>query len=56
MGDGSWMNKPGWGSTIMGGDFMEIISGIHKNDITVEGTFRLNLVSNTDTLNPGGSQ
>jgi len=56
MGDGTWMNKPGWGSTIMGGAFMETISGVHKNDITVEGSFRLNLVSTTDTLNPGGTQ
>jgi len=56
MGDGSWNNKPGWGSTIMGGDFSETISGVHKNDIVVQGTFRLNLVSTTDSLNPGGTK
>ena len=54
-GDGTWMNKPGWGSSIMGGVFRETISGVHKNDIATEGTFRLNLVSTTDSLNSGGT-
>ncbi|PIE90775.1 MAG: hypothetical protein CR997_03885 [Acidobacteria bacterium] len=56
MDDGSWSNKPGWGSTIMGGTFTETITGLHKNDIAVSGTFRLKLVSSTEELNAGGAK
>jgi len=54
-GDGTWLNKPGWGSSIMGGTFKETISGVHKNDIATQGVFRLQLVSTTDSLNVGGT-
>ena len=43
--------RPGWGDTEVGGVFRETISGLHKNDIAVEGIFRLRRVSYTPNLN-----
>ena len=43
--------RPGWGDTEVGGIFRETISGLHKNDIAVEGIFRLRRVSYTPVLN-----
>jgi hypothetical protein len=43
--------KPGWGDSEVGGIFRETISGLHKNDIGVEGVFRLYRVSYTPVLN-----
>ncbi len=42
--------KPGWGDTQIGGIFRETISGLHKNDVGVEGIFRLRRVSYTPVL------
>jgi hypothetical protein len=43
--------KPGWGDIEMGGIFRETITGLHRNDIAVEGVFRLRRVSYTPVLN-----
>lgn len=43
--------RPGWGDTEVGGVFRETISGLHKNDIAVEGIFRLRRVSYAPNLN-----
>ena len=43
---------PGWGRTLLEGEYTEVISGLHKTDITVKGDFTLNRVSDVDLLNP----
>lgn len=40
----------GWGSTVLGGTYTETISGIHKELITLSGTFELNRASEVGTL------
>jgi hypothetical protein len=40
----------GWGSTVVGGTYAEIITGLHKLPLTVAGTFQLRRVSETGTL------
>lgn len=40
----------GWGSSILGGTYTETISGLHKETITVSGTFELQQASGIDTL------
>jgi len=44
-------NPPGWGSTIVGGTFQEVLTGLHKNAIVVSGQFQLKRLSNVTTLN-----
>jgi len=44
-------NPPGWGYSVVGGVYRETLSGLHRRDITVEGTFRLQLASMNDELN-----
>ncbi len=39
----------GWGSTVIGGTYREIISGIHKDPLQVDGTFELRRASDIDT-------
>lgn len=52
LGDPEGKNlKPGWGDTDVGGFFRETITGLHKNDISVEGIFRLRRMSYTPVLN-----
>jgi hypothetical protein len=36
---------PGWGSTVLGGTYTEVVTGLHKQSITVNGTFQLRRVS-----------
>jgi hypothetical protein len=40
----------GWGSSVIGGTYAETITGIHKNPITVSGTFELRRASEIGTL------
>ena len=40
----------GWGATVIGGKYRETISGVHKNDIHVSGTFELRRASETGVL------
>jgi len=44
---------PGWGDLRAGGMFRETIHGIHRDDIRVEGTFRLERVSTVSILDDG---
>jgi hypothetical protein len=49
-GEGS---TAGWGDTDVGGVYREVLTGVHKDDINVEGSFRLHRVSRTGVLNDG---
>ena len=40
----------GWGSSVIGGTYAETITGIHRNPITVSGTFELRRASEIGTL------
>ena len=40
-----------FGSNQMGGTYSETISGLHRNDIVVEGAFVLNRISVASVLN-----
>lgn len=40
----------GWGSSVIGGTYTETISGLHKESITVSGTFELQHASDIGTL------
>jgi hypothetical protein len=43
---------PDFGYHRLGGSYVETIAGLHKNNITLVGTFLLNRVSNETELNP----
>lgn len=51
--DPEQLNLPGWGYDIKGGTYRETIAGVHRNNIVVEGTFRLTRVSDVLELNDG---
>jgi len=51
--DPEGLDVPGWGSDILGGTYEEKITGVHQNEIYVQGRFRLNRVSDVGTLNDG---
>jgi len=42
----------GWGSSVIGGTYGEVVSGLHKQSITLTGTFELRRASELGTLNP----
>lgn len=42
---------PGWGETLVGGNFEESITGLHKNTIFTSGKFRLRRISAVPVLN-----
>lgn len=42
---------PGWGDSLLGGEFEGAISGLHRNTIFTSGTFRLRRVSAVPVLN-----
>lgn len=44
---------PGWGDNRMGGVYRESIQGVHRDELMVEGIFRLNHVSRVAVLNDG---
>jgi hypothetical protein len=45
------LEKPGWGDIEMGGIYNETITGLHKQDIKVQGFFRLRRATVTPVLN-----
>lgn len=47
------LQLPNWGYDLIGGTYKETISGVHRNDIYVQGTFRLTRVSDVLELNDG---
>ena len=49
--DPEQLDLPNWGYDIIGGIYKEKISGVHQNDIYVQGTFRLTKVSDVAKLN-----
>ncbi|MBN2452361.1 MAG: hypothetical protein JXR77_18385 [Lentisphaeria bacterium] len=49
-------NPPTWWDTEVGGWYEETVHGIHKADITVKGTFRLERVSHVAALNGGAKR
>jgi hypothetical protein len=46
----SGVSAAGWGSTSIGGNYTEVIRGLHKQDLTVTGTFVLRRASEFGTL------
>ena len=40
----------GWGSTVLGGTYAETITGVHKDPLTVSGTFELRRVSELGSI------
>jgi hypothetical protein len=44
------MSSVGWGTTVLGGSYAETISGLHKQAITVGGTFLLRRVSEIGSI------
>ncbi len=40
----------GWGSTFIGGNYTEVIKGLHKEDLVITGTFVLRRASENGTL------
>jgi hypothetical protein len=49
--DPNGFQLPGWGDTQLGGKYREVITGIHKSPIHIEGTFRLQRASRVGKLN-----
>ena len=49
--DPTGVTPPGWGSTVLGGEYHESITGLHKNAIFTSGVFRLHRVSAVPVLN-----
>jgi hypothetical protein len=47
---GSTASATGWGSSVIGGTYSEVLSGLHKNNITVGGTFELRRASELGIL------
>jgi hypothetical protein len=45
-------NPPDWGDTVVGGTYRETLTGLHRNDIVSQGTFRLRRVADMSVLNP----
>ncbi len=41
---------PGWGSTVIGGTYQEIVTGLHSSAIQLDGTFELRRASEIGTL------
>jgi len=48
--DFSKENSIGWGDTVLGGKYEEIIHGLHKDSIQVEGSFRIQKVSSISQI------
>jgi hypothetical protein len=43
---------PGWGSQTIGGTYRETIAGLHRQPLTVQGTFLLSHAARATTINP----
>jgi len=52
-GDPDQLTLAGWGDNQLGGVYRERISGLHKNDLYLQGTFRLHRASEVAVLNDG---
>lgn len=48
--DGSYVS--GWGSTVLGGNYQESITGLHRRTLQVRGTFEMRRVSEVSSLVP----
>ena len=44
------VNDPGFGATVLGGTYTEVITGLHKNSIALEGVFLIHRLSDIATL------
>ena len=44
------VSSVGWGSTVLGGDYSEVFSGLHRDALIVSGTFTLRRVSEIGTI------
>ena len=42
---------PEWGNDVIGGDYEETITGLHRDPLNAKGTFRLRRLATTPTLN-----
>ncbi|MEM9530888.1 MAG: hypothetical protein AAGA23_08210 [Pseudomonadota bacterium] len=42
---------PDWGDSLMGGEYLETITGLHKNPIFLSGDFRISRISDVTLLN-----
>jgi hypothetical protein len=42
----------GWGSSVIGGTYGEVVSGLHKQSVAITGTFELRRASELGILNP----
>ena len=40
----------GWGNSVIGGNYTEVIAGLHRDPITVTGTFRLRRASENGSI------
>ncbi len=52
-GDPDQLTMAGWGDSQLGGVYRERILGLHKNDLYLQGTFRLHRASEVPVLNDG---
>ena len=43
-------SSSGWGSSVIGGNYSEILDGLHKNSLEVSGTFSFSRISEIGTL------
>ena len=44
------LTDPGWGSTLLGGDYNETLTGLRTTPVSVTGTFLLHRISSVPTL------
>ena len=49
--DPDGIDNPAWGSDLLGGEYSEELTGLHRNSIFVSGTFRMRRVSSVESLN-----
>ena len=46
------LSAPDYGENVMAGSYREVLEGLHKRNLVVTGTFRLNRISTIGELNP----
>ena len=47
------LSLPNWGDDLLGGVYHERVSGVHQNDIFVQGRFELRHIIDVPVLNDG---
>jgi hypothetical protein len=47
------LGLPEWGYELIGGNYTEVLSGVHVRDIYMSGTFRMTKVLDVPVLNDG---